>query len=191
MPAIKQILKKIKRSSFLFSRFSIWIILLVYISISHIALPMAGKGNFLFFFTWDLFSFMPSNKRTVDITWDNGKTFLFRDHRKTAKRAGIQLHRLYSLRRKQNTKAINHFFRARLIDLCQCQTVYLVKLKGTLAQHYIFKQQLKIKLMPESFSQKSDRVCPFFPVLAFDHRQTRSISATACDARSPRAYLAF
>ena len=87
---------------------------------------------------------MPSDNRTFDITWDKGENFLFRDHIKKAKFFGINVFILFSMAQKEDTKAINYFFRQQLLDLCQCQTLYFVKLKGTLAQHIIYKKQLNI-----------------------------------------------
>ena len=91
-----------------------------------------------------MFSSMPETL-TYDITWDEGQSFLFRDHRKRAISAGINLNILFYLLGKADENRIKKDFYSELTDLCQCQNLEIFKLKGSLAEHIIYKKQLKIK----------------------------------------------
>lgn len=53
---------------------------IIYILTCQVILPSFNKKDFFIFFTWKLFS-GKVEKNMQDYTWDNGKTFLFRDHK--------------------------------------------------------------------------------------------------------------
>src|SRR5690606_32118978 len=70
-----------------------------YVLISHILLPQFNDyKDFLFFSHWSLFSSPPSGV-VSDIMWQtsSGETYLFRDHRQSAKRAGVNIGPLFYL----------------------------------------------------------------------------------------------
>ena len=90
-----------------------------------------------------MYSYMPK-KYVRDITWDNGKSFLFRDHRRKAKKLGINIHELFYILNRSNYKRVRKYFYPQLTKLCQCNHINLVKLKGSLAEHIFYKKQLEI-----------------------------------------------
>ena len=120
-------------------------ILFIYILISHIFLPMAHRRAFLFFARWDMFSYRPYHF-IYDITWDEGQSFLFRDHRKSAKYSGVQVwalfYRLYPYR-YPNKMDIPKYLRKQIINFCKCESFNLILLKGSLSDHIIYNKQLK------------------------------------------------
>ena len=124
------------------NRFFLISILILYISISHVVLPATQKTDFLFFFTWNLFSFLPAES-IHDITWDKGQSFLFRDHKQKAKDKDINLNTLFHFVSNKKHKKIK-YFQSKLTKLCECENIYLYQLKGTLSEHIIYKKQLKI-----------------------------------------------
>ena len=114
-------------------------ILSFYIVIGHIFLPMFGKRDFFFLFRWDLYTFMPPNF-VHDLTWDQGNTFLLKDHRKKIKK-------LYIFRYLVITKNLNRIrkdYKDSLLKLCQCKSIHFVSLKGFLMDHLIYKKSLEI-----------------------------------------------
>ena len=125
-------------------RFSLFDILLIYISISHIFLPAFHRQDFLFFSKWNRMFFAP-RKVIHDITWDEGKTFLFRDYLREAQEAGIDMRWLFHvvdfLHREDNKR---HFY-SKLIYFCECQKLEIFTLQGSLSDHIIYKKQLKIQ----------------------------------------------
>ena len=140
---IKVIFSPMLSSLSFLNRFFLISILILYISISHIVLPATKKTDFLFFFTWTLFHFMPM-ENIHDITWDKGQSFLFRDHKQKAKDKDINLNTLfYFVISNKHAKAKKNFL-SKLIKLCECENIYLYQLKGTLSEHIIYKKQLKI-----------------------------------------------
>ena len=141
---LKSMVQKVKTSPFPFNRFLLLAILLIYISISHVFLPLFNKSDFLFFFKWNMFSSMPLTS-VYDITWDEGQSFLFKDHRQKAKAYGINTLTLFYFLMKADDKRIKKFFYSQLMDFCKCQKIEIFKLQGSLADHIIYKKQLKIQ----------------------------------------------
>ena len=135
--------KKQKSEKQQISRYFILIVLVVYISISHIFLPLIKKDDFLLFFQWNMFSGMPAES-IYDITWDEGKTFLLRDHRKAAKKADIKLIPLLYLLLYSNTETLKNNFHQTLLNFCNCKNLDVFKLKGSLSEHILYKKQLKV-----------------------------------------------
>ena len=140
---LKEKKKKQKSGKQRISQFFIPIILVVYISISHVFLPLFKKDDFLLFFQWNMYSSMPAES-VRDITWDEGKTFLFRDHRKAAKKAGIKLIPLLYLLLYSNAETLKNNFHKTLLDFCNCKNLNVFKLKGSLSEHVLYKRQLKV-----------------------------------------------
>ena len=138
-------MKQVKSSPFLFNRFLLLAILLIYISISHIFLPAFHKNDFLFFSKWNRMWVTPK-KFVYDITWDEGKTFLLRDHIQKAKHKGINTRRLFYVVRHLHKEENKKHFYSQLMDFCKCQKIEVFKLQGSLADHIIYKKQLKIQI---------------------------------------------
>ncbi|MCZ0932381.1 MAG: hypothetical protein OXJ52_04415 [Oligoflexia bacterium] len=124
-----------------FNKFFLIFILSLYVATAHILLPAFNKQVFFFLFRWDVFSFMPK-EFVYDFTFDEGKTFLIRDHNKKLK--SVNRFTLQSLLDKQKIERIRTNYKSSFLKLCQCESIYLIKLKGSLADHFIYKKPLKI-----------------------------------------------
>ena len=109
---------------------------------AHIFLPMAGKSDFFFLSTWKLFGFVPQYF-VYDLTWDEGKTFLLRDHYKKLEISRYNNFKFRSFFRNGNLSEIKKI-KAKLLKLCQCKTIKFVKLRGSLADHFLQNEPLKI-----------------------------------------------
>ena len=106
---------------------------------AHVFLPLFSKEEFFFLFRWNVFQFMPQ-KFVQDLAWDQGKTFLLRDHRKEINKLDIFRHLIFT----KNLDRIRKDYKNQLLKLCQCESIYFVSLKGSLADHLIYKKPLKI-----------------------------------------------
>ena len=118
------------------------LILCFYVGTAHIFLPLFKKREFFFLFRWSFFSGMPQNF-TYDISWDEGKTFVLRDHRTKVKNYGIRLYTLSHLLQFEQQK-INHYYSAIMLKICNCNNINIIKLKGSFADHILYKKPLKI-----------------------------------------------
>ena len=119
------------------------VILLIYISISHVFLPTFHRDDFLFFSKWNRMWVEPK-KFTYDITWDEGKTFLFREYRQQAQHEGINIRWLfYIVGGYLPREEIKKHFYSKLMDFCKCQKLEIFKLQGSLSDHIIYKKLLK------------------------------------------------
>ena len=126
------------------SRLFLLTILLIYISISHIFLPVFKvRRSFLIFARWNMFSFLP-NKSINDITWDEGQSFLLRDYRKKAAHSGVSIARIFYLFYMGKTIKLPRYLREQIINFCKCQNFDVVLLEGSLSHHIIYKKRLKI-----------------------------------------------
>ena len=119
-------------------------VLLIYISISHIFLPVfkTHRHSGLFFAKWNMFSFPPL-KAVNDITWDGGQSFFFRDHRKKAVSSGVSVWRIFYLFYISKTIEMPKSVREQITAFCKCRSFDIVLLKGSLSDHIIYKKQLK------------------------------------------------
>ena len=131
-------------------RVAITAICLLYVCISHVVIPTFNNGrDILFFSAWAMFS-SGSHGRILDITWGDGKYFLFKDYRLQAKALGIDLPRLHFAMSSRRIKSLRKRFGPSLRKLCQCETLYLVELSGDNYRHHVLKKPLpvvkKIKL---------------------------------------------
>ena len=125
------------------NRFLLFTILLIYISISHVFLPVFHRGDFLFFSRWDRMS-APPQKLVYDITWDEGNTFLLRDYRLQAQ-SHINIYRFFNIIGNPFLKEeLKKHFYSKLMGFCKCQKLEIFELQGSLSDHIIYKKQLKI-----------------------------------------------
>ena len=120
-------------------------ILLIYISISHIFLPVFQVGQYssLFFARWNMFSFSPY-KSVRDITWDEGRSFFFRDYRKKAAYSGVLIWGISNHFYRIRTIKLPKHLHEQIINFCKCQSFDVVLLKGSLSEHIIYRKQLEI-----------------------------------------------
>ncbi len=124
------------------------VILMVYISISHIILPAFNKSHFLFFSDWVLFSFTPLES-VYDISWDGGKSFLLRDHRQKIpfsfqNQDSFKGNKFINSVLFNDYKTLKEKFVLDIKTKCQCENLQFFKLKGSIADHIIYKKQLEI-----------------------------------------------
>ena len=138
------ILRKISLRQILIS-----VILIIYISISHIILPAFNKSHFLFFSDWVLFSFTP-REYVYDISWDEGKTFLLRDHKQKVpfsfnKQDFFKGNKFINSIFFNDYKSLQEKFVLDIKTKCQCENLQFFKLKGSIADHIIYKKQLEIE----------------------------------------------
>ena len=122
-------------------RFTLLIILSVYIAISHIILPHFGKRHFLFFSVWGMFSFLPYSS-VYDISCNNGKGFLFRDLREEIKLEGINIEYLFYILEQKKIEFYNKNYKKAIEKICP--DPLLVEIKGSLTEHIFQKKELKI-----------------------------------------------
>lgn len=116
----------------------------IMVLVSVILLPAFNKSqDFYLFSTWNMFAF-DSKKPCVDITWDGGKTFLFRDHRQKASASGINIHSLFFLVTTQNIAKINSTYLSKLQQYCNCSSLEITILDSSLYDHFILKKQSNI-----------------------------------------------
>ena len=108
--------------------------------------------DFFIFARWSLFNSKP-RKVVYDITWDEGESFLFRDHRKKAHSLGVHTFTLfYLMMNKQYNRnwASQEFGRIQkdhlenLKKVGPCEKLQVVDLKGSLYQHIILKEDLEM-----------------------------------------------
>lgn len=108
--------------------------------VSAALLPLANNSqDFYFFSSWNMFAF-GSKKPCFDITWDGGKTFLFRDHRQKATAAGINIHALFFLVQTQNITKINSAYLSKLQQYCLCNSLEMTTLDSSLYNHFVLKK---------------------------------------------------
>ncbi len=117
---------------------------LILVGISHWALPVFNDGNdMLFFSTWSLFS-DKTQSSVVDITWDNGESYLLRDHDRFFTQSKIDRTLFYQLVKDRKINDIKNQFSSLLIQYCRCGYLELQILSGSLYQHFILKEKLKV-----------------------------------------------
>jgi hypothetical protein len=116
---------------------------LIYILISLVILPLFKHYDYFVFFRWSLFSSFPE-KIIYDYSWDNGKTFLFRDHQTLLKKNFNLTYRskLFHDSRSGDIQMIKNKHFHFMSKLSPTKEMFLYKLHGTLAQHIIQKQKL-------------------------------------------------
>ena len=127
------------------NRLLLYVILIIYISISHIFLPaFKTRRHFsLFFARWSMFSF-PPYKSINDITWDGGRSFFFRDYRKKAIQSGVSIQSIFVRFYHIRTIKMPQYLHEQIINFCKCQRFDIVLLKGSLFDHIIYKKQLEV-----------------------------------------------
>ncbi|MDE0092725.1 MAG: hypothetical protein OXN83_05530, partial [Oligoflexia bacterium] len=75
-----------------------------------------------------------------DVTWDQGQTFLLRDHREKIKK----LYRFRYLVVIKDLDRIRKDYKDQLLGICQCRAMQFVTLKGFRMDHLILKKSLEI-----------------------------------------------
>lgn len=122
------------------------IFLLLYLSILHIFLPQFNdRKDFFIFSSWRLFSY-GAETEIYDLSWDGGKTFLFRDLRKKAKVEGVDVKLLFYFVTKKNIKAIRtHKALLKWGGAARghCD-LFLFELKGSRYEHFFLKKRLDV-----------------------------------------------
>jgi hypothetical protein len=113
---------------------------ILYTLISHLILPAWNRSNdFLFFKSWRMYSGKKINEVT-DITWDDGKTFLFRDHRLQASAANIDIYSMFHALLKNEKEVLRTIFKEKLKVFCRCDSLYIVRQNNSIQTHIIQKK---------------------------------------------------
>lgn len=86
-----------------------------------------------------MFSAAPGQSN-FDISWDQGSTFLFRDHRQSAKANGLNLEAILFDLNAKDLQLIQTRHKAKLLQICQCQDLELFQLGGTFFDHIVLKE---------------------------------------------------
>ena len=109
---------------------------------AHLALPLFNGGrDFLFFAPWWMYSSGPK-PMVYDLTWNNGESYFFRDHRSDPIASQIDTHTLFHLLSTKNLDRIGQDYGAKLKDLCGCDSLEVHELSGSLYKHIIQKTPL-------------------------------------------------
>ncbi len=104
--------------------------------VSTVLLPLCNNSRDFFIFSpWNMFAFGSPNQ-CADITWDGGKTFLFRDHRKDAAAAGINIHTLFYLMNSSNIELLRKDYLLKMKLLCRCENVEYFVLRSNYFDHF-------------------------------------------------------
>lgn len=115
----------------------------VFLLFSQVLVPQLNDGKDIFVFSsWSLFSKGPS-KSVRDLTWDGGKTFLFRDHRTDATNSRINLTTLKYLLDSSSLQTLKKDFCRPLLDLSGSAPVEIVTLKNSWAEHMFSNKELQ------------------------------------------------
>lgn len=133
----------------LFQRYKIshvvWAFVFFNLIMSHFVLPTYNNNkDFLFFSTWRLFS-GGAREEIVDITWDGGLTYFFRDHRLMHWFSGMDKLTLLHLLQTYDFDRIRNDFLPILEDRCQCHQVEIHVLKGSFYNHIVLREPLVTK----------------------------------------------
>ena len=138
---MNKLIQKVTPPQFLSNRFLLIFILILYIMIGHILLPVFNKTDIFPLFSWRLFAYVPK-KFVHDLTWDQGKTFLTRDHKENLRSIEEKFILRFLLGRRDINR-IRKDYKAQLLKLCQCESIQFVKLKGSFTDHFIHKKELE------------------------------------------------
>jgi hypothetical protein len=76
----------------------------------------------------------------TDITWDNGKTFLFRDHRLQASAANIDIFSLFHALLRTDKGVVRATFKEKLQAFCRCDSLYMVRQSNSFQAHIVQKK---------------------------------------------------
>ncbi len=122
------------------------IIIALYTTVAHFCLPQWNDGkDFLFLSAWNLFG-GGIKTQVYDITWDQGATYLVRDHQQLMSDGQIDKIRLFSALQKNQPQLIKTFHLKQIQNLCHCNDVQLATLSGSLYEHFILKKPLPVAL---------------------------------------------
>lgn len=106
--------------------------------ISHVILPVLQSKGFLVFSMWRLF--VGGHKPYVfDLTWDQGRTHLFRDYKDQIKQHQINQKTLFYLVQNERLNDVRDLFSSKIHEICQCETVQVVKLQSNLFNYFVLK----------------------------------------------------
>lgn len=118
------------------------VIFCIFLMISHIFIPQWNQGEDYFIFSqWSLFSDPPRGVVT-DISWDDGQTFLFRDHRGWVKRSGVNIHTLFSLLRRGAVQRLQKDYCLALMGFSKKQPIAIFRREGRLWDHLLAHKKM-------------------------------------------------
>jgi hypothetical protein len=134
-----------------------YLIFIIMLFISHVLLPKYNDTKDWFFFSaWKLYS-SSDHKRTYDLSWDQGKTFFFRDHRDLAWKSGIDVRKAFVFfnryvgaqggHNKEVLKVQLEMQLDNLKNFCKCNKFYLYQIGISRFDHIILKKEAAINIM--------------------------------------------
>lgn len=110
-------------------------------NISFLIIPLLNDGKDLFIFSsWKLFS-LEEKRYISDISWDNGKTFLFRDERDFLIKNRIDQRTLFNLVLKNNMIEIRNQFSETVVKRHSSPPKLFI-FRGNIFSHIILKEKL-------------------------------------------------
>lgn len=117
---------------------------LAYLSIAHFFIPQfASKKDYGLFFKWDLFSHRPVKSHN-ELSFDQGRTFLFRDHQELLKKHRVNTVRLYKLTYDREYIKIKKQYREILTKVFNAHQLERIRIKGPLYKHILDKSRPEI-----------------------------------------------
>ena len=126
------------------NRLVLTLALVFYISIGHIFLPIFNKSEFFFLYQWRLFSVNPG-EFIYDLTWegDEGTIFFLRDYKDKIYQIGNP-HTVQDLLQDGKINLLRKDYKKKILNFCQCDTIMVVKLKGSFSDYMIFNKSLEV-----------------------------------------------
>jgi hypothetical protein len=122
----------------------------IYALMCLLAVPVVNHDRDLVIFSsWGLFDFNV-RQEVGDFTWDKGETYLLRDNISAAQKSGLNVGRIFKSALSGELQKISKHDRETIKYFCGCEEVEFQVLKGSLYEHIIAKESLKI-LLREQF----------------------------------------
>lgn len=116
----------------------------IHVLIAQVVLPKFNHGqDFLFFSTWSLFSGGP-RQSIHDLTWDDGNTYFFKDHRSGKLFSKVKIHTLFYLLGSKKFNRIEKDYLPKIKEYCNCDNIEVHRLSGSIYEHVILKKKLNI-----------------------------------------------
>ena len=118
------------------------LIIVFYFCMAHIILPYFKTNDFLFFFSWRLFSSTSISPK--DISWGDGKSYLIRDMSQTRSFKELPGYsQLYHNIQRKNLPWINRRLES-LKAFCKCDDLTWVRFKGEHYKYILYNEELPI-----------------------------------------------
>lgn len=115
------------------------LLFITYLLITHLVLPRyLGRNNLSFFYTWRLFDDPPA-QYTYDLSFDNGNSFIFRDHRDSFNKKDLLL--LYRYNYRLEYQMINKYYKELIRKQLKYESLYSYRIEGSIYDHIVLKKK--------------------------------------------------